>query len=277
MKGNHNLHLNRLEGERFIEIYRLEDIVGDTVFNNYQRYDFYQVLWFTKAGGDRSYFLDFEEYTVEDNQVILIFPGQIDRLDPKDKEGFLFAVNNDSFYRINQRMQCDYLNGYYSNVFVALDKKTQSSLKTLTELMLTEYGSENRILLMENYMEAFLFHISCLFDSSNNQLSKTDSQVAELMRLIDKHYVNQRETEFYAEILGMTHKRLNEMTVKGTGKTVKQHLQDRLILEIKKEIRLRNKNLKEIAYDLGFSEPGYFTRFFKQQTGITPTEFRDNV
>lgn len=74
----------------------------------------------------------------------------------------------------------------------------------------------------------------------------------------------------------MTNKKINEICIKGTGKTIKQHLQERLILEIKKEIRLRRKSLKEIAFDLGFNEPAYFTRFFKQHTTLTPKEFRDS-
>nr|WP_255489373.1 helix-turn-helix transcriptional regulator [Dysgonomonas sp. 216] len=76
--------------------------------------------------------------------------------------------------------------------------------------------------------------------------------------------------------MGVSCKKVNELCKRGTGRTVKQHLQDRLILEIKKEIRLGDKNLKEIAFNLGFNEPAYFTRFFKQHTAVTPTDFRDN-
>lgn len=50
----------------------------DTIFENYQRYDFYQLLWFTKADGDNIYFLDFNEYKIKEDQIVLIFPGQID-------------------------------------------------------------------------------------------------------------------------------------------------------------------------------------------------------
>ncbi|MDL2256864.1 helix-turn-helix transcriptional regulator, partial [Bacteroidales bacterium OttesenSCG-928-I14] len=67
---------------------------------------------------------------------------------------------------------------------------------------------------------------------------------------------------------------LNKLSISGTGKTVKQHLQDRLLLEAKKEIRLNNKSLKEIAFDLGFNEAAYFSRFFKKQTSLSPLQFR---
>lgn len=267
--------LNQLKEEPFIEIFRLEDMGDDTIFENYQRYDFYQILWFTKVGGDNTYFLDFKEYQIEEDQIVLIFPGQIDKLDVEDKEGYLFSVHNDIFYNISQQINSDYLNGYFSNTFISLDNDTKVRLEKINELIFLEYNSENRLGLMKSYMEAFLFHVSSLFEDSHT-LNNGDIFVAELMKLIDKNFINEKETDFYANLLGVTNRKINELCKKGTGKTVKQHLQEKLILEIKKEIRLRRKSLKEIAFDLGFNEPAYFTRFFKQHTNLTPTEFRDN-
>jgi AraC-type DNA-binding domain-containing proteins len=264
----------RLAGDRFIEIIELKQ-ADDSVFSNYQRYDFYQLLWFRKAGGNSSYFLDFREYTLEDNQLVLIFPGQIDMLDTGQKEGYLFAIHSDVLFRINQHLQSDYLNGYYGNVFVSPDEETKEILEQLMRLIWSEYRNRNRIALMESYLEVFLFYVSSLSEDINIGKKKSDSLVSELMKVIDKNFITCRETEFYAQQFGMSNKTINEVCKKGTGKTVKQHIRERLILEIKKEIRLGKKNLKEIAFDLGFSEPAYFTRFFKQYTLRTPTEFRD--
>lgn len=269
---NKDIFLNQLDKNPFIDIFRLEEIGQDTIFDNYQRYDFYQLLWFTKVSGDSNYLLDFEEYTIEENQLILIFPGQIDKLDPQGKEGFLYAIHNDLFFRISEYIQSDYLNGYVSNVFVKPTGQTESMLEQLNSLLLQEYNSENRLPLMISYMQSFLYLVSSLYNSENGR----DTVVSELMRLIDTNFIHERETEFYADSFGMSCKTINEICKKGTGKTIKQHLQERLIIEIKKEIRLGKKSLKEIAFDLGFSEAAYFTRFFKQQTNLTPTQFRDS-
>lgn len=271
-----NIPLNQLKDNPFIEIYRLEDIADGEIFDNYQRYDFYQLIWFTKAGGDKTYLLDFNEYTLEDNQIVLVFPGQIDRLDVMHKEGYLFAIHNEVLFHINQHINSDYLNGYSSNIFLTPDKRTEKTLDEMIGLIFQEYTNENRLLLMESYMEAFLFHVASLFENTDTYKNKSNLLVAELMRLIDNNFIAQKETDFYAEKFGMTNKSINEACKSGTGKTVKQHLQERLILEIKKEIRLKNKSLKEIAFGLGFNEPAYFTRFFKQHTSLTPTEFRDS-
>jgi len=275
LKKEKNIFLNQLKEEPFIEIFRLEDM-NDTIFDNYQRYDFYQLLWFTRAGGNCSYFLDFNEYIIKEDQFVLIFPGQIDRLDIEGKEGFLFTIHNDIFYQINQRIKSDYLNGYFAHTFVTADNETRKILEQIRSLILTEYTSENRIVLMQSYMEAFLFYLSSLFETTDIFKNRSDFLVSKLMRLIDLNFIRQRENDFYAAELGVSIKKLNEDCKKGTGKTVKQHLQEKLILEIKKEIRLKQKNLKEIAFDLGFNEAAYFTRFFKKHTSMTPKEFRDS-
>ncbi|SBV93631.1 helix-turn-helix domain-containing protein [uncultured Dysgonomonas sp.] len=274
-KENKHVFLNKLKEEPFIEIFRLQDMGDDTIFENYQRYDFYQLLWFTKVGGDDIYFLDFNEYKIEKDQIVLIFPGQIDKLDVEGKEGYLFTIHNDIFYNISLQLNSDYLNGYFSNTFISLDIDTKVRLEKINELIFLEYNSGNRLGLMKSYMEALLFHVSALFEDSHT-LNNGDIFVAELMKLIDNNFICEKETDFYANSLGVTNRKINELCKKGTGKTVKQHLQEKLILEIKKEIRLRRKSLKEIAFDLGFNEPAYFTRFFKQHTNLTPTEFRDN-
>ncbi len=266
--------LKKLQEGRYIEVFRLQDIEDD-FFHNYQRYDFYQIIWFCNVQGDNLYFLDFNEYRIHSGQLVIVYPGQIDKLDIRGKEGFLFAVHNESFFRLNQKINSSYLNGYDSNIFVDIPDDLNPVLTKLTDLIQQEYNEQNRIDLMEMYMEAFLFHISSLAtQNKGNKKSPGDFIIAELMKLIDLFFIKERESCFYADRMGMSIKKLNDLCLKGTGKTVKQHLCERLVLEIKKEIGLGEKNLKEIAFDLGFNEPAYFTRFFKQNTGITPTQFR---
>ena len=272
---NINSGLIGLKDQPFIEVFRIGE-VHDSVFDNYQRYDFYQLLWIQEAGGNLSYFLDFNEYTLKDNQIVLIFPGQIDRLDIEQKKGYLFAIDSNTFFEISQRLNSDYLSGYFSSHFLEPDPETRQSLNTLINLIFNERAGENRLMLIKSYMQAFLFHVAAIFEKTGLSKNTTNSrQVAELMKLIDQNFIAQRETEFYASQMGVTKKKLNLIATKGTGKTVKQHLHERLILEIKREIHIGEKSLKEIAFDLGFSEPAYFSRFFKQFTGIPPSEFKE--
>lgn len=274
MEKNQSIPITHLKDGNFIEIYQLETM-DDSIFKIYQRYDFYQILWFTQVEGNNTYFIDFNDYTYQANQAVVIYPGQIDRIHIEQKKGFLFAVDKETFLNINQRINSKYLSGYFSNVFVSQNKKTSKTINQLIQLMLLEYKDENRLFLIETYMSAFLFQIANSFEKSiNSSQVIVNNTAAELRELIGTHYITQPNTSFYAEKLGITNKKLNEIALQSFGATVKQLLQDTLLLAIKREIKLGEKSSKEIAFDLGFEDPAYFTRFFKKHTGMTPIQFR---
>ena len=61
------------------------------------------------------------------------------------------------------------------------------------------------------------------------------------------------------------------------GKSPSQLIQERVMLEAKKQLHLTHKSIKEVAAALHFSDEHYFSRFFKKQAGISPTVFREKV
>jgi len=52
-------------------------------------------------------------------------------------------------------------------------------------------------------------------------------------------------------------------------------INDRVILEAKRQLLHSSLKIKEIAFYLGFEDPSYFVKFFKRQTGYLPAEFRE--
>jgi AraC-like DNA-binding protein len=69
--------------------------------------------------------------------------------------------------------------------------------------------------------------------------------------------------------------RIQTLTKQKIGTTVNQLHQRKLLLEARRQVVFSAATTKEIGYDLGFSDPAYFNRFFKQHTGQTPHQFRD--
>jgi AraC family transcriptional regulator, transcriptional activator of pobA len=62
-----------------------------------------------------------------------------------------------------------------------------------------------------------------------------------------------------------------------TGKPALEHIQAKLTDIAKEKIFQPGKSVSEIAYELGFKYPNYFSRFFKQQVGYTPNEYRSSL
>ena len=78
-----------------------------------------------------------------------------------------------------------------------------------------------------------------------------------------------------ARFLGVSRSWLNQLVRQETGKNLTDHLRSRLILESKRLLAHSDLNVSEIAYQLGFEDPSYFTRLFRQIAARSPREFRE--
>ena len=92
--------------------------------------------------------------------------------------------------------------------------------------------------------------------------------------LIESHYREHWALERYAAELGVSAARLNDICRRLADLPSKQLAYDRLLQEAKRLLIFSNASVHAIAYELGFKDPAYFSRFFQRQTGLTPSGYR---
>jgi AraC family transcriptional activator of pobA len=105
-------------------------------------------------------------------------------------------------------------------------------------------------------------------------LAARDATVEALRHLVEEHFRVERKIGFYAGRLAMTADRLNDHVKRATGVTAGHLIRQRIMTEAKRELVFATRAIHEIAYDLGFTDPSHFARFFRKQTGVTPQQFR---
>jgi AraC family transcriptional regulator, transcriptional activator of pobA len=105
-------------------------------------------------------------------------------------------------------------------------------------------------------------------------LTPADPAVEALRALVEEQFRKERLLGFYADKLAMTPDRLNDHVKRATGVTAGHLIRQRVLTEAKRQLVFTSAPIHEIAYDLAFSDPSHFTRFFRKQTGTTPQEFR---
>jgi AraC family transcriptional regulator, transcriptional activator of pobA len=106
-------------------------------------------------------------------------------------------------------------------------------------------------------------------------LRPADPTVERLRDLVERHFRQERLLRFYADRLAMTPDRLNDHVKRATGVTAGHLIRQRILTEAKRQLVFTKLPIHEIAYDLAFSDPSHFARFFRKQTGATPQGFRD--
>lgn len=93
---------------------------------------------------------------------------------------------------------------------------------------------------------------------------------------VDKYFAGLKNVAAYSGKLHISEKRLGQATAKVLGKTPKQIIDDRVILEAKRLLVHGNQTVKEIGFQLGFEETTNFIKYFRKHTTKTPVEFRDS-
>ena len=92
--------------------------------------------------------------------------------------------------------------------------------------------------------------------------------------LVGEHYKQQRTVGFYAERLSLTPHYLSALIKQTSGETVMQWINKMVVFKAKELLKEGNLLVYEIADELNFPNPSFFSRFFKKQTGITPFQYQ---
>jgi len=244
----------------------------DFRFVETHRHSFYEVLWFTDAGKDESQYIDFEKFTVQPNQICILSPNQVHRMDVGTKKGYLMAFAPDFFHDIFELPTELLLKPYYFTEVIPIT--TAITMQKIVALMEEEFTSLRRGKLLAAYASAFFIHTSPLF---GQKLNIHSDKMTTVLKLIEKYFREEKEVAFYAKKVSLSIRRLNEISVTDTGLTVKKLIIERLVTEAKRLIVAEKISFKEISYHLGFNDPAYFSRIFKQKTGVSPEHFRKHL
>lgn len=92
--------------------------------------------------------------------------------------------------------------------------------------------------------------------------------------LVDQHFREHWSIARYASQIGINSNRLNLICRNHAGQSALQIINERLLLESKRCLTYTDMTISEVSDSLGFSEPAYFSRFFKKIYGISPRDYR---
>jgi len=101
--------------------------------------------------------------------------------------------------------------------------------------------------------------------------------VLKFEELLNHHFREEHNHEFYAAAVGMTVKGLDKLLRAYLGMTSYELIQERIHQEAINLLLHTTLKIKEITYELGISNPSWFCKCFKQKTGLRPRDYRDKV
>ncbi|RRA97541.1 helix-turn-helix domain-containing protein [Larkinella rosea] len=219
--------------------------------------------------------VDLQQFDVKANELLFILPHQIHRL-PATKEGtdyFKLGFDENCLSRLPKHYA--FLVNPFNSQKIPFSAAATARLKAIFEILL------NLLSTVDTDPELILAHLNSLLAEINSAYFSTDKSPADdnLTNYIRfKLFVEDNLTAHptipeIAQKLALNTNRLYTLVKHYSGRSPKEFIISRLILEAKRRLYYAESSTKELAYDLGFNDPDYFSRLFKKVTGQTIATF----
>lgn len=248
------------------------------------RHNYYEVFVFTKGGG--THMIDFVEYPIKTNSLHFISPGMVHSIKRNAScKGAVITFTQELFAMQQQQNTLLQINLYHNNQFPPIIDCSELDMqfyKTILEKIKDEtfpnlfMGNE----LVLSYLTALLICANRNFVLKHQELMPQlfmDRRVQEFKNLLDQPFTEKPSVSSLAAKLKISAKQLNQLLMKHTGMNPTEHINMQMLVEAKRLLVNTDSSIKEIAFELFFDDPAYFGRFFKNQTGQTPNDFRTSM
>jgi AraC family transcriptional regulator, transcriptional activator of pobA len=246
------------------------------------RHDFYQIFWMTE--GAPSFNLDFDRMSIEAHTLVFVPPGAVHTFGARNNaEGFILSFEEDFLesegHSVDLFAECPALDPAQIRTLLAVPDSSVEIVDGYCRRIFEEFTAKR-----EGYRSAtaallrlLLVEVRrCLsYQTSPSSFRKYSSLTARFLRTLSARPYQVTTASEVARLLGVSRSWLNQRVRQETEKNLTDHLQGRLILESKRLLAHSDLNVSEVAYQLGFEDPSYFTRLFRQMEGLSPREFRE--
>lgn len=248
------------------------------------RKGFYYIGLVTNAGKTK---ITYDNTSVTDLNSFLVFqaPNLIySFLRDKHARGYLIYFKPDcfSFFKPEFEKEFPFFNMLQTNFFKLNHQKFAEFENQFKEIIATYESVTDAINMVASVKLLALLYQLKAFTTSFNQweqgfMGAQQILVQKFIQLINNFYIEKRTVEEYAELLSVTPNYLSHTIKTITNKNALSFINERIVGEAKSLIKHTQMDIAEIAYQLNFSDPANFGKFFKKNAGLTPLEFRKKV
>ena len=267
--------------------FKLFSFNNNSNFDHIQRLNYFTLIWLQNGNGKVK--VDFSEYDFTSNQLLAFAPYQPFMLNTSEEiNGIVLHFHPDFFciHKHHQEVSCNGIlfNNIYEPPYISIDENTKSTFEMILEQIKIEM--QNPALaqyeLLISYLKIILITASRLKKEQQPKVKiestgKEPFVLQNLKNYIELHFKKIHSPSDYANLLNISPKALAKITKNYFNKTLTNLIAERIVIEAKRELYLTNKSVKEIAYELGYDDEHYFSRFFKTNADVSPQLYRETV
>lgn len=191
-------------------------------------------------------------------------------------QGYVLSLALPLLEQLEKRLECQMLRVPDCHV---LDEREATYLDSWFHQLAGEYAGRQlgRDLVLSSLVDQIVIwgcrrHQSQI--QTGSEMDRGRQHLDVFLHLVEKHFRDQWPVDAYADRMGVSAPHLNAVCRRLCHYSALQLMHQRLLLEAKRQLTYTTMSVSQVPDSLGFSEPPYFSRFFKRLTGFSPREFR---
>lgn len=254
------------------------------------RRDFYKIFHMTSGTGILT--IGLHQYEMGPNEIAFLHPNEIMSWQTTSEEtGGHFCLVNSKYFEFEGDHVLQLLRHFphldSSKAVVQLNEDQSKAIDGFFSTMHQEHLGEN-----DDKKQAILINLQMILleiqragkNLKVNRVNENYSYIHDFLFLLENSFhniepdkkINLKTATEFAEQLKIHPNYLNSLIKEQTGKTVREHIQERLLYEAKTLLLQTDWEISKISYRLGFSGNAAFTSFFKKKEKLSPSNFRKN-
>ncbi|MDQ0782451.1 AraC family transcriptional regulator [Chryseobacterium sp. W4I1] len=253
----------------------------DNLFDKGIHRDSHYIFTYLQSGRAKM-MVDFKMIEAQDTAVFFLLPGQV-------HEGILMDDVSGWFIAVKADLLPDTLRSVFEESLidiqpVVIDRITAEKLSSCAEMLQMSCNEEmletkEGFFVVQSLMNAFTGMYAMIFLGESNSETFIESRAIQLNRqfriLVRKEFKTMKSPSAYAEALHISRGYLTEVIWEVTGRSAQFWIHQEILIEAKRLLSFTGLTVKEIAYELGYSDHTYFSRLFSKVEGCPPSAFRD--
>jgi len=271
-------HRTKYGRELLIDVIRTAGVKSFETHGAPHLLSFYEIFLVTRGRGTLT--LDGRNYAVKPGEVFFTSPGQPRQWLVRDLDGlclFFTAEFVEDFFKDPLFLfTLPYFHRDRGDLHLSLTPAEATLLAERLRAMQREIRklrSDSPHALRAALYE-LLIHLSRVFEGRARTAPRENAIALRLRRLIERHFREHHRPADYARRLRITVGHLNHLSRRHLGRTAGAVIRERLALEAKRQLVHTDASAAEVGYALGFADPAYFARFFRRETGESPSACR---
>jgi AraC family transcriptional activator of pobA len=229
--------------------------------------------------GSITYNLDLQEITLTDGHLLFAMPNQVFIPPHKIANLKYFKVLFDENTLALLPQQFPFLVNPLNSQTIIFDNATRERVRQVFEILnqilhIDKRQTDTEIILA--YLNSLLVELNSAYFKNTtpiNILNTNLSKFIEFKLMVETHLTDQPSVNAIAEKLALTTNSLYRIVKEYSGTSPKDFFTNRLMIEAQRKLQYSTLSVKELAYELGFNDPDYFSRSFKKCTGKSVSEF----